>query len=318
MAANQNFDNEIDRIGGVLAAMRDAFGPLAALLAETAGDLTLPDQGRLTAEAERLTGEMAERQAIEAAIARLVANLAAAIRICAREFDDREVPTRFETLIGYVSGGAKHRRQQARWRSPAPLYQLAELLRRADLLAGLVRQERDFLIAQRKEGEGDLVTFIDHRPEITERLRGEDGTAMTGMDVIGRTEPAIKVFQDFVAGMNARAGVCNILLHKLMTDTENLLILYRVVADAGGHGDAGLKPELFPHLVPEIGRFASGMLTLHGLDRRRERADQAFTERFPAEAAGETAEADGEEGRFRLPSISGFRLVRGFKLVRSQ
>ncbi|CDZ69558.1 Hypothetical protein NGAL_HAMBI2610_11570 [Neorhizobium galegae bv. orientalis] len=308
VAAFKNFDGEIERISGLLAVMRDALGTVSSLLAETARDLSLPDEEKLAAEAERLTAEMPERQAVETATARLVASLAAEIGICAREFDDREVPTRFETLIGYVSGAAKHRRQQARWCSPAPLYRLAELLRRADLLAGLLRQERDFLIGQRKESEGDLVTLIDHRPEIIEKLRGDDGVVMTGLDVVGRTEPAIKVFQDFVAGLNARVGACNIILHKLITDTENLLILYRMVADASGHGDAGLKPELFPHLTPEVARFASGLLTLHGLDRRRHRADQAFAERFPTEAAGEAA--DGGTTGFRLPTVFGFKLAR--------
>ncbi len=175
VAALKNFDSEIERIGGVLAAMREALGPVSALLAETASDLTLPDEERLAAEAGRLTAELPERQATEAAVARLIANLAAEIGVCAEEFDRRDVPTRLETLIGYVSGTAKHRRQQARWRSPAPLNQLAELLRRADLMAGLVRQERDFLIGQRKESEGDLVTFIDHRPEITESCAARAG-----------------------------------------------------------------------------------------------------------------------------------------------
>jgi hypothetical protein len=308
VAAFKNFDGEIERISGLLAAMRAALGPVSSLLAETVRDLSLPDEEKLAAQAERLTAETPERQAIEAAMARLVADLAAEIGICAREFDDRELPTRFETLIGYVSGAARHRHQQARWRSPVPLNRLAELLRRADLLAGLMRQERDFLIGQRKESEGDLVTLIDHRPEIIEKLRGDDGAAMTGLDVVGRTEPAIKVFQDFVAGLNARVGACNILLHKLTTDTENLLILYRMVADASGHGDAGLKPELFPHLKPEVERFSSGLLTLHGLDRRRQRADQAFAERFPPEAAEEAADR-GTAG-FRLPTVFGFKFVR--------
>lgn len=310
VAAFKNFDGEIERISGLLVAMRDALRPVSSLLAEIAQDLALPDEEKLAAEAERLRAEIPERQAVEAATARLVARLAAEIGICAQEFDDREMPTRFETLIGYVSGAARHRRQQARWRSPVPLNRLAELLRRADLLAGLVREERDFLSGQRKESEGDLVTLIDHRPEIIEKLRGEDGVAMTGLDVIGRTEPAIKVLQDFVAGLNARIGTCNILLHKLITDTENLLILYRIVADASGRGDAGLKPDLFPHLAPEVERFSSGLLTLHGLDRRRHRADQAFAERFAAEAAGEAAEADGGTGGFRLPTVFGFKLIR--------
>lgn len=307
VAVLKNFDSEIERIGGVLAAMRDALGPACILLAETARGLILPDEEDLAAEAERLAAEMPERQAIEAAMARLVADLATEIDVSAREFDNRDLPTRLETLIGYMSRAAKYRRQQARWRSPAPLNRLAELLRRADRLAGLVKSERNFLIGQRRDSEGDLVTLIDHRPEIIDKLRGDDGTAMTGLDIIGRTEPAIKVFQDFVAGLNARVGTCNILLHKLITDTENLLILYRMVADASRQGDAGLKPELFPHLVPEIERFSNGMLTLHGLDRRRYRADQAFAERFPA---GEAADAGGGAGGFRLPTIFGFKLIR--------
>ncbi len=307
MAANQNFDSEIERIGGLLTGTREALGEAGVLLSEMARDFNLPDEERLAAQADRLAAGMPERQAVEAAMARLVANLSDEIGICARQFDDREVPTRFETLIGYVSRAARHRRQQARWRSPAPLDRLGELLRRADLLAGLIRRERDFLIGQRRESEGDLITFVDHRPEMAEKLRGEDGAAMTGMEVIGRTEPAIKIFQDFVTGLNAKAGTCNILLHKLMADTENLLILYRVVADAGGRGDAGLTPELYPHLVPEIERFTSGMLTLHGLDRRRDRSDQAFAERFPAEAAGEAAKGEAGQTGFRLPTISGLR-----------
>ncbi|CAN7410966.1 hypothetical protein [Neorhizobium sp. LjRoot104] len=310
MAVLKNFDGEIERIGGVLAAMRDALGPACILLAETARGLILPDEESLAAEAARLAAEMPERQAIEAVIARLVADLAAEIDVSARDFDNRDLPTRLETLIGYISGAAKHRRQQARWRSPAPLNRLAELLRRADLLAGLVRSERDFLIGRRRESEGDLVTLIDHRPEIIEKLRGEDGTAMTGLDVVGRTEPAIKVFQDFVAGLNARVGTCNTLLHKLVTDTENLLVLYRMVADASRQGDAGLKPELFPHLAPEVERYSTDMLTLHGLDHRRSRADQAFAERFPAEASGEAAEAESATSGFRLPTIFGFKLIR--------
>ncbi|MBP2558208.1 hypothetical protein J2857_000959 [Neorhizobium galegae] len=310
MAALKNFDSEIERIGGVLTATRDALGPACILLAETARGLILPDEESLAEEAERLAAEMPERQTIEAAMARLVADLATEIDVSAREFDNRDLPTRLETLIGYMSRAAKHRRQQARWRSPAPLNRLAELLRRADRLAGLVKSERDFLIGRRRESEGDLVTLIDHRPEIVEKLRGEDGTAMTGLDVVGHTEPAIKVFQDLVAGLNARVGTCNILLHKLITDTENLLILYRMVADASRQGDAGLKPELFPHLAPEVERFSNGMLTLHGLDRRRYRADQAFAERFPAEAAGEAADAGGRAGGFRLPTIFGFKVIR--------
>ena len=101
VAAPGNFESEMERIGNVLAAMGDALAPVSTLLAETARDLALPDEEKLAAEAERLTAELPERQAIESATARLVADLAAEIGVCAQH----EIPVVFivQNNAGYMS-----------------------------------------------------------------------------------------------------------------------------------------------------------------------------------------------------------------------
>ncbi|WP_117193598.1 hypothetical protein [Rhizobium terrae] len=303
---SQAFDNEMERIGGALKAMREACSAAAAMLHNVARELDLPQEALLDAEEKRLQAEMPERQAIEAAMARLVEGVAAETGTRKAQFDNRELPTRGERLIGFISKTAMRRRQQARWRDGAALRKIEELLRRADRLIGLASEERALLVVERKESENDLVAFIDHRPEVVQKLCGENGEAMKGVEATRRMGRAVAIFQTFVDALNVRVATCNILLHKLTADAEDLLILYQVVAEAGRH-DRSLKADDFPNLSSEITRFANGMLTIHGLDRRRQRADQAFAERFPAEVAtGSTVEVEPIKGRFRLPPGSGF------------
>jgi hypothetical protein len=310
VAARQVFDGEIERIAGIFRVWREAQQPLAAMLDKVAREDRLPDETELEGEADRLRHEAPERRAAETALARLVAKQAAAISIRKAQFDNRELPTRLERAIGFVSRSAMLRRQRRRWESRAPLTQLGELLRRADMLAGLVEGERDLLLSRRRESENDLVTFVDHRTEIIDRLRGENGEAMTAVDATRWTAHCVEIFQTFVNGLNTSAGTCNVLLHKLAADTEDLLILYQVVFNAvRRHGDESLKPDAFPNLKSQMKRFSDGMLTVNGLDRRRNLADQAFAERFPAEAAAEAAvEARQAAGMRWLPF--GFRPAR--------
>ncbi|WP_105374038.1 hypothetical protein [Neorhizobium huautlense] len=302
MAAKQVFDGEIERIAEIFTVWREAQQPLAAMLDKVAREGRLPDDAELEGEADRLRREASERRAAETALARLVAKQAAAISIRKAQFDSRELPTRLERAIGFVSRSAMLQRQRRRWESRTPLTQLGELLRRADMLAGLVESERDLLLSRRRESENDLVTFVDHRTEIIEKLRGEDGEAMTAVEATRRTEHCVEIFQTFVNGLNTSAAACNVLLHKLGADTEDLLILYQIVFNAvRRHGDENLKPDAFPNLASQMKRFSDGMLTVHGLDRRRNLADQAFAERFPAEAAAEAAVETRQAAGMRWP-----------------
>ncbi|MBW6423078.1 hypothetical protein KX729_16590 [Rhizobium sp. XQZ8] len=291
MAAADGFDREFGRIDGIFAAMREAAKPVLKLLAETADKSLLPDEDRLAAEDERHADEVLERRAVEVALARLVSRLADDIALRKREFDEREQPTRGERLIGYLSRAAMRSRIEARAASPAALAHIEKLLGRGDALAGLLEGERSALIKERKEGEVDLGTLIDHRSDMIQDLRGEDASAMTGVEASAKVERAVSVFNRFVTELNAQIVACNILRHKLLTDMEDLLILYQVVfAALRRNGSVSFDRERFPHLSAEIDRFAQGMLTIQGLAARRQKANLAFEERFPELKAATSGE----------------------------
>lgn len=317
MAENQAFESEIGRISGVLKTMHEALRPPAAMLAQADRDLVIPDAAQLAATEERLRAELPGWWEIEASVARLVAGLATEIGVRKAEFDSREQPTRLEKPIGYISKAAMRRRLEARWRRSRPLHHLAELLGRIDLLTGLVRAERDTLLSERRACESQLAAFIDHRPKIMGILRSEIGGGMTRVEAARHIGRCVGVFQAFVDVLNGRVGSGNVCLHKLMTDTEDLLIHYQAISEILGlHGDENLDPDVFPNLAAGMGRFSSGMLTVHGLDLRRDRADRAFIERFPPEAAEEkaaeeeTAEVRPAKIGLRLPAIPRLKFLR--------
>lgn len=312
MAETRAFDSEMERIGNVLRVTREAFEPSVLMLAEAAESLTLPEEEKLAIAAERFQAGAPERQAVEVALAQHVAGLAAEIAHRTREFDTRDVPTRPEKLIGLISRRAMGRCQRARLRRSGSLDHLTELLRRADRLADFLCAERETLLGERRKSENKLVAFIDHRPNIAERLRGASGEVTTGVEAARRTGYFVEIFQMFIDEFNARVGACNVMLHKLLVDVEDLLILYQVSSEfISRPGDEGLKIEDFPRLAPEIERFSKGMLSVHGLDRRRARANQAFAERFPAVAAREAAaEAHPARKGWRFGSLSGVKIVR--------
>jgi len=309
VAETNGFDREFGRIDGILADMRQTSRPILKMLSETAETSSLPDEDRLAAEETQMAAEIPERRAAEAALARLVSGLAEDIALRKTEFDNREQPTRGEALIGYLSKAAMRRRVEARAASPAALRHLEKLLDRGDALAGLLAGERDVLVEERKEGESDLGTFIDRRAEITQSLRGEDGETMSGVEAAAKMARVASTFDRFIGELNLRINACNVLRHKLMADIEDLLILYQVVFDASRRNDSvSFEPERFPHLTPEIERFARHMLTIRGLNARRQRADQAFMEFFSIPAAGENAPAQQDE---RKPAkAAGPRLSR--------
>lgn len=338
MADIRGFDSTVQRIEAVLETMREALAPMAAMLSDAVRDRVIPHGDRLSAELASIHEDGVERQAVDREMALVVARQAAAIGIRKAEFDQREQPTRLERAIGLFSRKAVLTRQRARWQSPGPLTHLLELLRRADILVGIVRKERGALLLQRREREEDLSAYIARRAEVVEGLRnpaGQEGQAgkpvpksppantppaspplaakpLSSVEAVRRSEEFLNVVETFIGRLNERVTVYNVLLHKLLADTDDLLILYRVQFDTVRvHGSQDLKAEAFPHLGAELGRYVSGMLTVHGLDARRQRADEAFAEKFPAEAAGEAAaEARPVRGGRGLSALAGFRFAR--------
>jgi hypothetical protein len=281
MASQVDFDGALQRMAVRLAAMREDLQPPAGVLREVAGDMQLTSAEVLVLEEFRLKEWVSERPGVEETLAQMITALASEIDAVRSEFDNREAPTSGEKLVGYLSKPAMRRRQVARWRSPVPRNRLAELVKRADGLFGLLSEERGYLADQRKESEGNLVRFISHRTEMIARLRGEDGQAMSRLEAIRQTERFVGVFQMLVDALNAGLRTCNILLHKLGADLEDLLVLYKIVSDESGRDQVvTLTVGGFPHIGDAISRFSSDKLLVHDIERRKQVANLTFFERF--------------------------------------
>ncbi len=282
MAKVKSFDGEVDRICGVFAQMREALQPVMQMLHGAAEDAVLPDDETLQREEARLEAEIVERRKAETTLARLTYEMSRQIARRKTEFEEREEPSRSDRLIGLFSRSMMQRRLEARASSPSLLLHLEELLRRGDLLAGMIREERELLVMERRRTESCLVTFIDHRPEMIQALKGETGEAMTTLEATRRVQRTLATFEGFVGEINHRIGTCDVLLHKISADMEDVLILYQVVFEASRRdGSEPLAVERFPSLQQETDRFMRGMLTIHGLNGRRERADAVFAAHFP-------------------------------------
>lgn len=310
MARIKNFDSELQRIRDLFGQMRNEMQPFMQMLHRSAEDAVLPDEEELAREEARLGAEIGQRRQAETALARLVYELSRQISRRKVEFEEREQPNRIDRMIGFVSRSAMKRRLEARASSPSLLLHLEELLRRGDSLTGMIRSERDLLVLERRRSESGLVTFIDHRPEIIQVLRGENLNGLTMVDATARVQRVASIFDRLIGEINHRIGTCNVMLHKLSADMEDVLILYQVVFEASRRdGSVPLAIDRFPSLARETERFSREMLTIHGLDARRERTDQSFATYFPTVVPVEApAFSEGRKSsRWRLPRL---RLAR--------
>ncbi|WP_454850284.1 hypothetical protein [Rhizobium binxianense] len=100
-----------------------------------------------------------------------------------------------------------------------------------------------------------------------------------------RRERFIGMFQTFVDTLNGGIAICNVLLRKLMIDTEERLIIYQAQVDTDRpEAKARIRPELFPNIARPISLFEKGMLVPQDLERRKGQADLEFGKRFSAYA----------------------------------
>jgi hypothetical protein len=282
MAEAGPFDQEIERIGGGLIAMRAALDTPAAILHKAAHEQRLGDDEML--ETARQAAEVEERQALEASLASGIAALSEAIERHKIAFDERELPTRFERWLGYLSRPTMQKLVARRWTRVAGLDGAGELLRRADVLCGLLTEERQSLLDRRKSLESDLAQVIDHRAEILQTLSGPDTPA--DVEAVNGVERWVALFAALVRRLNDRIATCNVLLHKLSVDTEDLLILYRVLIDVEGqHDHSHVDATHFPHLGDALQRFHDGTLIGRDLERLKQKTNAAFADRFAARPA---------------------------------
>jgi hypothetical protein len=265
-----------------IAAMWPGIGASRALLSQTVNARRLPQEDALSAEAERQTVETRRWRLVEAALAAEVARFAEAARRHKLAFDRRDQPNRMELLIGQFSRARQRRMTDRRWLRLDSFDQLGRMLRHADALYGLLAATRLRLQEERHACEGDLARLAQYRPDL---LPPPDDDAAAFADAVEQVEESLALFGALPQAFNARIASCNALSHKLVVETEEVLILYRVLADVSGQGTAA-EAELsrLVHLSDADVRFRNGRLIGRDLDRLREGADAAFFRLFPRHA----------------------------------
>ncbi|TDK39061.1 hypothetical protein E2F50_02695 [Rhizobium deserti] len=281
MADRKSFETAVGEVGAKLEALRSALAASETMVIQAARDRQLPDKAALAAEQARQGADADERDAAEQSLAALISAFADRLEEEKRAFEDREVPSRAERLLGYFSRSTTRRLLERRWVRRNSLDRLTDLLRRADRLAGVLSEERRLLLAKHKSLESALAQFVDHRPEVMERL-GDYQSAGERLQAVTAVEDFIRLSNALVRMLNRRVAVCNALLHKLTVDVEDLLILYRVVIEVDGKRQGlALDAQGFMHLDASLDRFRRGMLIGRDLERLREATETRFFSWFP-------------------------------------
>lgn len=136
-----------------------------------------------------------------------------------------------------------------------------------------------------------------------ERISGEEQVMR---DESQRRERFIAMFQIFVDSLNSQIGLCNVLMRKLMIDTEERLVLYRAQVDTERPGaKSKISQAIFPNLAPPIALFEKGMLVPADIEQRKGAADIAFEKKFSGfvPAAGVEHDAPLIDITRRLPRL---------------
>ncbi|RWX78681.1 hypothetical protein EPK99_08790 [Neorhizobium lilium] len=282
--AEPGFNQKLAEIGRHLTAMRASVEASRSVLSQAVQQRRLPEDEVLAAEEQRQRDDAGRWRNTEGALAAEVAMLGEAAARHKLAFDRRDQPTGMERLLGRFSRAAMRKRTVRRWLRLDSFDRLGAMMRQADALYGLLSAERQHLLEERHGCESDLVQLAQQRADMLQQLEMEPGAAARA-EAVGLVEDTLRLFGTLATALNDRVASCNVLLHKLAVETEEILILYRVLADLGAQGPAA-EADLarLPHLREAHERFRSGRLIGLDLDRLREKADAGFFLKFPAHA----------------------------------
>ncbi len=283
-SANTGFNQRHEEIGRQIAAMWSSLGASRTLLSQTIQDRRLPQEEVLDAERERQRSDAHSWRRVAEALAAEMIALADAVQGHRAALDRRDQPSGMERLLGRFSPASQRRLTRRRWERLSSLDSLGRLSRQADALYGLLTTTRQRLQDERRRSESDLVLLAQYRSDLLEHLESAPDAAGRA-EAVGTVEDAMRLFGNLAKTMNARVALCSIFLHKLSVETEELLIVYRVVADLYREQPAA-ETDLsrLAYLEDACDRFRSGRLIGADLDRLRAHADAAFFGAFPAHA----------------------------------
>lgn len=275
------FQQTLDEIARELAETQANLAISAAVLGKAVQEGRLPDDEVLAEDAKRQRAARTGWRKAETALAAEVAHLAAKVQVHKAAFDRRDQPSRVEMLLGHVSKRLMRQSTERRWAKLSSFERLGEMLRQADALHRVVAEQRQALQEARQRCEQDLQRFAEQRGVFLRHLDLEPD-AEAQADAVAKVEEAARLHEKLARALNRGIASCNALLHKLAVETEEMLILYRVIADVIAKQQAA-EAELAPlgHLGEALERFRKGRLMGRDLDRLREPADEAFFRAFP-------------------------------------
>jgi hypothetical protein len=341
VGARKSFDENMGRFGALVSAMREDVGQSEAMFREAAAQSRIPDGNVIGGEVARQRRIAATWAPAEAILAEEVLALGAALGEIRTAFDNREMPSRMDGVIGFLSKSAVRKRQKRRFERRVNPQHLAGLLARADHLQGAVFEERGFLSDRRRVLEGLLTELAAHRPELVRSFTGQDergqsaagrekaatGPApqvggqdgkskdtfekdavgvMSGLDAVAATERLVGAGLSLSRMLNAQVVALDTVSHKLQLDAEEFLILYRALAEIDGDGDRALPDDgALPNLADAVERYRNNRLVAPGEGRRRRIVDHAFVELFVQ--TQEEPEGEAQEGMFLSRWIRTFR-----------
>jgi hypothetical protein len=268
MAGQARFHDEISRISTSFQAMRSELDTAEAMLSQGLSDRRVPDVADLEGEAERQARVATLRDALEADLAKAVGAFGDAVKKLRQSFDGYAEPAGIKRVLGWTAKWSAPRPGQGRSGSDP----LTDLLEVAQAFHTLLDKERAALITSRHRFEMGLLDMAGHRDELLRGLMNED---LSRPEAVGRTEGLLRLLNGMTDRMNAGVMTLNILRHKLLFDTGDLLAVHRALWQR----EPPLQG-LVPYVVPAAGRFAESALLAGGAGQARRVAQQAFADRF--------------------------------------
>lgn len=326
MGEKQGFEENIRRLGTFGETVREELEQGETVFGAVLAAGRMPDGETLGREAERQRRLFAAWASAEAIFVDEVSALGEALGSVRMAIDQRETPSRLDQAFGFLSKSTMRRLQKRRFERRVNPGRLAGLLRRADLLLGIVAGERAFLAGKRKVFEDILTGLSAQRPALVRSLVAEEGGGQTpvskpvlkivrptdppadraesGPHVMSRLE-AVSVIERLISAglslcgfLNSQVTALDTLSHKLQLDAEEILILYRALAEIDGDGGRKLPAgDELAHLSEAVGRYRNNRLVAPDEGRRRKVVDHAFIERFvhPANSGEEQPGEDEPE-----------------------
>ncbi|OHV84377.1 hypothetical protein [Rhizobium sp. LCM 4573] len=285
MARQLAGDVEIQAIGELLAAMREAVEQSAAAFAKAADKFRMTNEAMLDAEESRIAEMLKHEREAEARLARFAARLSHILDRSLAAYENRDTPNRYEWYLAILSPSAAHRARETRWRRLSLDHGIETCLADLDMLLGLAGEHRQFLIERRKASEAELNRFIDQRGEaLEELLQAEGGDARSGPQAAAVFFRFAGLFQNFIDALNESVGAVNALINKLVIETERALVLRDALRPAANQTMPSSKEaaNAWPHIAPLVALSEKGMLSIGEIERRRNLIDQTFHSRFDA------------------------------------